>query len=286
MQRQQIAFRIPELYAAVLVGRLLGYVVNVGLAPPSGGSSSGAASERAGSPMIARGGLLVLGSSCSSPRSRLWEVWARAEALVPRPAAERGRRAALGRLADARRSSATSRRASGGSPSASCIGAGVGRRRRARCSARRAARGGRSSRSSSSLRAMPPIAVVPGRDRRPRLRRRDARSRDRLRRVLPRPRQHRRGRPRGPARGARHRVDAAGRAGASGSTASTCPPRSRRSPPGSASRSRSGSSLVVISEFAARATASATTSAPVQREFDVPEMYGGLLFLGPARLRR
>ncbi len=258
---------------AVLLVALLGYAVNVGLRAAErrvvfwGGEERVAGRED--SLGRARGGRCSAGR-LRRARSRVWEVWARGEASFLVPPASAVARAGVGRLADARvprgTSQASLRRLAAGfaigaasaSPSGSSMGARV-RVRRAleplvELAARDAADRGR-----------------PRRDRGPRLRRRDARSRDRLRRVLPGPRQHGRGRSRRLARGARHGVDAARRARPSGSSASTCPPRSRRSSPGSASRSRSGScSSSSPSSSAGGRRPRATTSSIQQRSSTCP----------------
>jgi len=50
MERQQLAFRIPELYGAVLLVAVLGYAVNVGLRLAQRRTIFWAGEERAGSP--------------------------------------------------------------------------------------------------------------------------------------------------------------------------------------------------------------------------------------------
>ena len=50
MEQQQLAFRIPELYGAVLLVAALGYAVNVGLRAAQRRAIFWAGEERAGSP--------------------------------------------------------------------------------------------------------------------------------------------------------------------------------------------------------------------------------------------
>ena len=101
MEQQQLAFQLPELYAAVSSVGLLGYAVNAGLRAAErrvvfwGGRSEGRRQAAALVRAAAAARLAVFPLALA-----LWEVWARTEASFLRSAGERGARDGLGRLAE------------------------------------------------------------------------------------------------------------------------------------------------------------------------------------------
>ena len=209
-----------------------------GCGPPSGGRSSGAA--KSGGPAGDGAGRPVdcSASPCSSSRFGAWELWARSAGSFTIPAPSSVLRTAadvwptgdfLGVVAASLEPARRRLRHRSGHRHRARTADGLVDRRPAPVRAARRARAGHAGHRDRA-----------GGDDRPRPRRCDADQRDRVCRLLPRAGQHHRRCPRDPARGARHGVDAARAGRSSGCSASSFPLRSRRSPPGSGSASRSG----------------------------------------------
>ena len=285
MHRQQFAFQLPEMYAAVLLTALLGYAINVVLRVTERRVVFWVGEERVHGVRSARPAsrpAAPRGRRLRRARSSVWELWA---APRTRSSFHRRARSWSGRGRSGRHPSScrTWRRSLKRLAAGFAIGAGIGIVVGLLMGARRA----RTARARPARRARAGDTADRGRsraDRRARPRRRDADRGHRVRHVLPGPDRHRRGSSRRLARGPRHGVDAAGRPRRTRlpDLPSRRAPVDRRRPARRAlDRPRAGRHLRVRR----RGDGLGRYILDQQGQFNVPEMYAGHPLPRPARVR-